>query len=63
MHRARWDAWRGELTRLEERVAHLRNEVPLEEERLRWAEVSRDAALSERTSSEGTPHRVVEAGL
>ncbi|HMG12002.1 MAG TPA: AAA family ATPase, partial [Gemmatimonadaceae bacterium] len=46
------DAWRGELTRLEERVALLRTEVPLEEERLRNAEAGRDAALSERTTSE-----------
>jgi chromosome segregation protein len=46
------DAWRGELARLEERVTLLRTEVPAEEERLRSAEASRDAALSERTSGE-----------
>jgi chromosome segregation protein len=46
------DAWRGELTRLEERVALLRTDVPAEEERLRVAETSRDAALSERTTGE-----------
>jgi len=46
------DAWRGELARLEERVTVLRTEVPIEEERLRDAEASRDAALSERTSGE-----------
>jgi chromosome segregation protein len=46
------DAWRGELARLEERVTVLRTEVPVEEERLRHAEASRDAALSERTSGE-----------
>ena len=46
------DAWRGELARLEERVTVLRTEVPVEEERLRNAEASRDAALSERTSGE-----------
>jgi chromosome segregation protein len=46
------DAWRGELARLEERVRVLRTEVPIEEERLRNAEASRDAALSERTSDE-----------
>ena len=46
------DAWRGELARLEERVTLLRSEVPAEEERLRSAEASRDAALSERTSGE-----------
>ena len=46
------DAWRGELTRLEERVTLLRTEVPAEEDRLRSAQASRDAALSERTSGE-----------
>lgn len=46
------DAWRGELARLEERVALLRTEVPVEEERLRNAEAARDGALSERTSTE-----------
>jgi chromosome segregation protein len=46
------DAWRGELTRLEERVALLRTEVPAEDERLRSAEASREAALSERTIGE-----------
>jgi chromosome segregation protein len=46
------DAWRGELTRLEERLIVLRSEVPVEEERLDLAEASRDAALSERTSGE-----------
>ncbi|HMH84879.1 MAG TPA: chromosome segregation protein SMC [Gemmatimonadaceae bacterium] len=46
------DAWRGELARLEKRVTVLRTEVPVEEERLRNAEASRDAALSERTSGE-----------
>ena len=40
------DAWRGELTRLEERVTVLRTEVPVEEERLRHAEASRDAAMA-----------------
>jgi chromosome segregation protein len=46
------DAWRGELARLEERVALLRNEVPAEEERLRGAEAERDTALGERTTAE-----------
>jgi len=46
------DAWRGELSRLEERVTVLRAEVPSEEERLRAAESARDAALVERTSAE-----------
>lgn len=46
------DAWRGDLSRLEERVSLLRIEVPTEEERLRGAEAARDAALTERTSAE-----------
>jgi chromosome segregation protein len=46
------DAWRGDLLRLEERVATLRNEVPAEEERLRAAESARDAALAARTTAE-----------
>jgi chromosome segregation protein len=46
------DAWRGDLLRLEERVASLRTEVPAEEERLRSAESARDAALAARTSAE-----------
>ena len=46
------DAWRGELVRLEERVAALRVEVPAEEERLRNAEAARETALVERTTAE-----------
>jgi len=46
------DAWRGDLLRLEERVATLRNELPAEEERLRAAESARDAALAARTTAE-----------
>src|ERR1700730_6605962 len=46
------DAWRGDLLRLEERVARLRTEVPTEEERLRAAESARDAALASRTTAE-----------
>ena len=46
------DAWRGELVRLEERVALLRTQVPGEEERLRTAEAARDTALGERTTGE-----------
>jgi chromosome segregation protein len=46
------DAWRGELTRLEERVTLLRTEAPAEEERLRVAEAERDSALGERTAAE-----------
>src|SRR5256714_3190907 len=45
-------AWFGELTRLEERVTVLRTEVPAAEERLRMAEVARDAAFAERTTAE-----------
>jgi chromosome segregation protein len=45
-------AWFGELTRLEERVAVLRAEVPTEEERLRIAEAERDAAFAARTTAE-----------
>ena len=46
------DAWRGELSRLEERVTLLRTEVPAEDERLQNAEATRDAALGERTTAE-----------
>ncbi len=46
------DAWRGDLLRLEERVATLRSQVPAEEERLRNAESARDTALVERTTAE-----------
>ena len=46
------DAWRGDLVRLEERVARLRTEVPAEEERLRTAESARDDALAARTAAE-----------
>src|SRR5436309_876665 len=46
------DAWRDELTRLEQRLSELRIEVPSDDERLRNAEAARDAALSERTSAE-----------
>ena len=46
------DAWRGELARLEERVALLRTQVPAAEERLRTAESARDTALGERTTAE-----------
>jgi len=46
------DAWRGDLLRLEGRVASLRIQVPAEEERLRSAESARDAALAERTTAE-----------
>ena len=46
------DAWRDELTRLEQRLTELRTEVPAEDERLRSAELARDAALSERTTAE-----------
>jgi chromosome segregation protein len=45
-------AWRGELDRLEQRVAVLRAEVPSEEERLRNAEAARESLLHERTSAE-----------
>jgi chromosome segregation protein len=46
------DTWRGDLLRLEERVAILRTQVPGEEERLRNAESGRDTALTERTAAE-----------
>jgi chromosome segregation protein len=46
------DAWRGDLARLEDRVARLRTEVPAEEERLRTAESERDDALAARTAAE-----------
>jgi chromosome segregation protein len=46
------DAWRGELVRLEERVAALHTEVPAEERRLAGAESAREAALGERTLAE-----------
>jgi chromosome segregation protein len=46
------DAWRGELTRLEEQVKVLRAEVPAAEERLRLAEAARDTALGVRTGAE-----------
>ena len=46
------DAWRGELARLEVRVATLRTEVPAGEERLRNAEAARESALTERTTAE-----------
>ncbi len=46
------DAWRGELVRLEGRVATLRVEVPAGEERLRNAEAARENALGERTTAE-----------
>jgi chromosome segregation protein len=46
------DEWRGELSRLEDRVTLLRTEVPAEEERVRNAEALRDTALGERTTGE-----------
>ncbi len=46
------DAWRGELSRLEERLTALRADVPAEEESVRAAESSRDAALGARTTAE-----------
>ena len=46
------DAWRDELARLEQRVTVLRGDVPAEEERLRAAESTRDAALADRTTAE-----------
>jgi chromosome segregation protein len=46
------DAWRDELTRLEQRLTELRIEVPADDERLRNAETARDAALGERTTAE-----------
>jgi chromosome segregation protein len=46
------DAWRGELVRLEQRVAGLHTEVPAEEARLKEAESAREAALGERTLAE-----------
>ncbi len=52
-HAAReMDAWRGELTRLEERLASLRADVPAGEEAVRAAELSRDASLVARTTAE-----------
>jgi chromosome segregation protein len=46
------DAWRGELARLEERVAILRADVPAADESLRAAEAARENALAERTTAE-----------
>ncbi|MEX2109865.1 MAG: chromosome segregation protein SMC [Gemmatimonadaceae bacterium] len=46
------NAWRGELSRLEDRLKTLRAELPAEEEHLHAAELSRDAALVERTAAE-----------
>ncbi|MFL5556057.1 MAG: chromosome segregation protein SMC [Gemmatimonadaceae bacterium] len=46
------DAWRDELSRLEQRVTVLRATVPAEEDSLRRVEAARDAALNERTSAE-----------
>jgi chromosome segregation protein len=52
-HAAReMDAWRDELTRLEQRLSELRIEVPADDERLRTGEMARDTALSERTTAE-----------
>ena len=46
------DAWRGELSRLEERLSGLRAQLPAEGEAVRAAEASRDATLSARTTAE-----------
>jgi chromosome segregation protein len=47
------DAWRGELDRLETRVAALRNDAPTAEENVAAAEVARDAAHGTRAAAEG----------
>jgi chromosome segregation protein len=46
------DAWRDELSRLEERVTTLRVEVPGGEQVLREAEAAHEASLNERTTAE-----------
>ncbi|MEO7822981.1 MAG: chromosome segregation protein SMC [Gemmatimonadaceae bacterium] len=46
------DAWRGELSRLEDRLTSLRAEVPAADEAVRAADSSRDAALTARTTAE-----------
>jgi chromosome segregation protein len=46
------NAWRDELTRLEARVAELRNEVPAAEESVAAAEAARDAAHGTRAAAE-----------
>ncbi|HEU4747914.1 MAG TPA: AAA family ATPase, partial [Gemmatimonadaceae bacterium] len=46
------DAWRGELSRLEERLTTLRAELPAEDEAVRAAESMRDATLNARTTAE-----------
>ena len=47
------DAWRDELSRLETRVAELRNEAPAAEENVAAAEAARDAAHGARAAAEG----------
>ena len=52
-HAAReMDAWRGELSRLEERLISLRAALPAEEEAIREAESARETALNARTNAE-----------
>jgi chromosome segregation protein len=46
------DAWRGELDRLESRVAALRTEAPSAEENVAAAEATRDAAHGSRAAAE-----------
>ncbi len=46
------DAWRGELERLEKRVAELRQEAPAAEESVAAAEAARDAAHGSRAAAE-----------
>ena len=46
------DAWRGELSRLETRVAELRNEAPAAEENVAAAEAARDEAHGARAAAE-----------
>jgi len=46
------DAWRGELERLESRVAALREEAPAAEENVAAAEAARDAAHGARAAAE-----------
>ncbi|HEX6575839.1 MAG TPA: chromosome segregation protein SMC, partial [Gemmatimonadaceae bacterium] len=46
------DAWRDELSRLEMRVADLRNEAPAAEENVAAAEAARDAAHGARAAAE-----------
>lgn len=46
------DAWRGELERLEKRVAELRQEAPAGEESVAAAEAARDAAHGSRAAAE-----------